>query len=119
MLIPRKQSPLDYSLCNQTVTVYRRESLQRQVLEGVYYDGRREETVRDEQLDAGVHFTLIIPGQVALAPGDKVLPGVGPVLETAEQWAALTADSLPYLGIVASVSTKYWQGQPCHVEVKG
>lgn len=119
MLICRGGVPLDYTLCNQTVTVYHRETLVRTVVENAYYDYRQEETVNDGQADTAVCFTLVVPGRLEIQPGDKVLPGRGPALAGKRQWMLLTAGALPGLGIVKSVSPKYWKDTVCHTEIKG
>ncbi len=119
MLIRRNSVPLDYSLCNQTVTVYHRQTLARTVVENAYYDYRQEETVDDGQADSSVRFSLIVPGRLEIQPGDKVLPGRGSALEERTQWMRLTAGAVPGLGIVKSVSPKYWKGTVCHTEIKG
>lgn len=119
MLIRQGGIPLDYTLCNQIVTVYHRENQERTVVENAYYDYREEETVDNGQIDRCVRFSLIIPGKAQIQPGDKVLPGRGPELEGTEQWMLLTAGALPGLGIVKSVTPKYWMGTVCHTEIKG
>lgn len=119
MLIRRGSVPLDYTLCNQTVTVYHRETLERTVVENAYYDFRQEETVNDGQADTAVRFTLVVPGRLDIQPGDKVLPGRGSALEERAQWMRLTAGAVSGLGIVKSVSYKYWNDTVCHTEIKG
>ncbi len=119
MFVGRNRIPLDYSLCTQTVTVYRREGLKQEVWEGVYYEYRRSETVQTGRTDGSVTFLLIAPGAVCLEPGDKVSPGVGPEIQSLADWACLSADSVPGLGIVRTVCPRYWQGNVCHVEVRG
>ena len=49
MLKPINNVPLDYSLCQDTVTVYHREGLTRQVLDGVCY-----EFTTHRQVDGGI-----------------------------------------------------------------
>lgn len=119
MLIRRGGVPLDYTLCNQTVTVYHRETLGQTVVENAYYNYREAETVNEGQADISVGFSLIVPGRLDIQPGDKVLPGRGPALAGKEQWLLLTAGALPGLGVVKSVSPKYWKGTVCHTEIKG
>lgn len=119
MLIRRGGVPLDYTLCNQTVTVYHRGTLERTVVENAYYDYREEETVDDGQVDRSVRFSLIVPGRLDIQPGDKVLPGRGSEIEGMGQWMLLTAGALSGLGVVKSVSYKYWKGAVCHTEIKG
>jgi hypothetical protein len=64
--------PLDYSLCTGTVTVYHREGLTCEVLEGVHY-----EWTEHRRVDAGVEtrggsFLLVIPYRCDIRPGDRV-----------------------------------------------
>ncbi len=119
MLIKRRQIPLDYSLCNQTVTIYHRKDLRREVRQGVHYEYRRRETVKTGQTEKEVGFLLVIPGKAELEPGDKVAPGIGPELTGAEGWARLTADDPSGLGIIQTVYPWYWQGEICHMEARG
>ena len=107
--------PLDYSLCDQTVTVYRREGLTRHVIHGAYYDFKDTELAQ-EQGEAAVSFLLIVPGRAQIAPGDKVMPGVGP---EAFSWAALNPAEITGLGVVKSVSPKHFGAGVCHTEVRG
>lgn len=116
MLKPIKNVPLDYSLCTGTVTVYHREGLTRQVLEGVHYEftSRRE-------VDRGVAresrgFLLVVPGAVTLRPGDKVVLGIGPEVDS---WEALSVAGSDTLGVIAQVQPRYWRGKLCHTEARG
>lgn len=105
--------PLDYSLCNQTVTIYRRrgDSIQRQIVENASYSfelrqvtdtlGTRQETL----------FQLIVPGDAQLQPGDRVMVGIGP-----EQvdWNAFLPVAVAGLAQVQYVAPCFWQGEICH-----
>lgn len=115
MLVLNGGLPLDYSLCCQTVTVYRREGQGREVLTGVYHDWKQMEDVGAFGGEERVEFTLIVPGEAPLSPGDKVLPGEG----GAAGWEELTPHRFPGLGTVRSVCKKYFAGRLCHTEVKG
>ena len=115
-MLRRKHSiPLDYSLCAMTVTVYRREGLTRRVLEGVHYeftDCLDTDSCRDSH---SRRFLLVIPGFDPIAPGDKVLLGIGP---ENIQWEELNTAEIPTLGVVGSVKPRYLLGQPCHTEAR-
>lgn len=55
-------------------------------------------------------------GRFTLAPGDKVLLGEGPQVDTQEAWAALLPARKQDLATVREVEPKYWRGDVCHVE---
>jgi len=76
MLKFRDQIPLDYSLCTMTVTVYHREGLTRQVLEGVHYEFNDRWDTALGRTAAGREFLLVVPGGCDLRPGDKVALGL-------------------------------------------
>ena len=116
MIWLRHPIPLDYRLCCQTVTVYHRDG-SRQVYQNAYLDRKRSRRSGSGRTDRETSFTLVIPGAPDIAPGDKVLAGEGP--EPDEGFAALTPAALSGLGIVETVSQKFWQGQPCHLEARG
>lgn len=109
--------PLDYGLCDQTVTVYglRGGRVFRQVMENARYSwevqqitdvlGTRQETL----------FQLIMPGKNSLLPGDRIYDGVGPEI-TAEQWEEFLPVTVPGLSQVQYVKPCYWQGTICHIE---
>ena len=113
---PIPNVPLDYSLCQMTVTVYHREGLTRQVLEGVHYEFTDHRAVEGGIEEKSRRFQLVIPGDRQIFPGDKVVLGVGPEITA---WQALTVENTPTLGLVASVQPRYYRGKVCHIEAKG
>ena len=72
MLRFRNELPFDFGLCRQSVTVYHREGLTRQLC-GVHF----EETVEDETAAAVTErehrFLLVCPQDGAFAPGDRIV----------------------------------------------
>lgn len=108
---------LDYSLCNQTVTLYRCRGgkIDRQVRNDAFYVwqvgtvadelGTRQETL----------CTLILPGDPSLRPGDRVYDGIGPEI-TESQWPHFLPVSIPGLGEINYVRPCRWQGRICHTE---
>ena len=64
--------PLDYSLCTGTVTVYHREGLTRQVLEGVHLECTRERSVNGGVESLGGTFLLIVPYPCGIVGGDRI-----------------------------------------------
>lgn len=123
MLSVRKRSPLDYSKCCQTVTLYRQEApgqYSRRVLPRVFFEPRRQAEAGKTGTRGESSFLLVIPGEeIPVLPGDKVLPGEGPELSTREEWAAFIPARVPGLVIVEYVEPRYWQGKLCHTEAGG
>ena len=110
--------PLDYSLCNQTVTIYRRqgERVLRQVAEGCYYVWQEEQLLDEEGCRRETTCLLVMPGnrqQVFI--GDRVLVGVGPEVGPRD-WAAFIPVHVAGLAEIGYVKPYYWDGELCHVE---
>ena len=114
MLKHRNLIPLDYSLCRMTVTVYDKNGGCR-VLENVHYEFTNEASTATGKASADSGFLLVIPGEDPIAPGDKVLPGVGEDIP----FDALNPAEYPALGIVRTVKPRYFMGRPCHTEARG
>lgn len=109
--------PLDYSLCNQTVTLYRLrgDALHRQVVEKAFYQWERREHPEELGIRQDTVFTLILPGQWELQPGDRVFSGIGPVISK-NQWAGFIPACVEGLSQVQYVKKFSWQGAVCHTE---
>ena len=116
MLRPKKRIPLDYSLCTMTVTVYRREGLTREVVEGVHFEFTDELRTENGRSTETRGFLLVIPGIFGIEPGDKVALGVGPA---DIPWESLTPALVPDLAVVKTVKPRFFRGMPCHVEARG
>lgn len=114
-MVRRNRIPLDYSLCRMTVTVYG-EKGSRRVLRDVHHEHTREKTTAMGAEDKVTDFLLVIPGEDPIAPGDKVLPGIGP---EEISWEELNAPAFPGLGVVRTVKPRYFLGKPCHTEARG
>ena len=114
MVRKNNKIPLDYSLCRMEVTVYRREDLTRHLLRGVHYEYESELVTKDGRARLHRNFLLVIPGGFPIAPGDKVVLGVGPEAD----WEGLDA-AVESLGIVSSVKPRYFMGSFCHTEARG
>ena len=109
--------PVDYSLCCQTVTVYRRteEGIQRTVIPGCYLQWQEELDedgirIRDEH-----KFLLIQPGENPIYPGDRIFDGEGPIL-TVQDWEGFLPVRVPGLSETAYAQPWYWQDKLCHWE---
>lgn len=123
VLVRRRTSPVDYSLCNQTVTVYHwdgKTAYTRQVITNAFLDFKKTQNVDKTGSKEANSFLLVIPCSVqGVFVGDKVFLGVGPECDTREAWAALVPATVPGLVVTKYVDPKYWQGRMVHVEAGG
>lgn len=113
--------PLDYSLCDQTVTIYRmaQGQLIRQVTDGALLTVEYEQTPGVSGEEYTVHCHVILAGEDAcLLPGDRIMQGIGPELSPAE-WGQFLPVRVPGLAQLERVKPFYWQGRQCHVEGGG
>ncbi len=110
--------PVDYAMCCQTVTVYRKTpaGIQRTQLPGCFLQW--ENAVSYDRLGGQRErkFLLVQPGQCQqVFPGDRVLEDIGPEISEA-QWPTFVPELVDNLGEVAYAKTYCWQGQFCHTE---
>lgn len=103
---------LDYSLCCQTVTVYRKRGsiVSRQVLENAFYSYRDRLVGQSPDSRMERLFTLILK-DADVQVGDRVYDGVGPEIDPAG-WAGFIPACVPGLSQVQYVTN--WKG--CHLE---
>lgn len=122
MLMRQNTCPVDYSLCNQTVTVYHKDgdTYTRTVYDRAFLDFRKTQTTDKTGSKESNSFLLVIPGDTqAVFVGDKVLLGEGPEVSTREEWVALVPVKVLGLVVVDYVDPKYWRGQIVHTEAGG
>lgn len=110
--------PFDYSLCNQTVTIYRkqRHNVLYQVIENCYleYSTRVDTDEYGKQMER--RFLLIIPGsRQQVFVDDRIYDGVGPELSI-QEWTDFIPAKVPGLMQVQYVTPCSWNGQICHME---
>lgn len=122
--IKRRTSPVDYRLCDQTVTLYHwdgKDTYTRKVIEkGAFLDFKKTQNVDKTSSQEANTFLLVIPGpDVPVSVGDKVFHGVGPEIATREAWAAFIPTKVPGLVVVKYVDPKYWRGSIVHTEAGG
>ncbi len=125
MLSVRKKDgpPVDYSKCNQTVTVYHwdgKDAYTRTVISRAFLDFKKTVNVDKTGSREANSFLLVIPCKVqAVFVGDKVLLGEGPEVDNREAWAALIPARVLGLAVVSYADPKYWNGRLVHVEAGG
>ena len=121
--IKERTSPVDYSLCNQTVTVYHwdgKDTYTRKVFTDAFLDFKKTQNVDKTGSSEVNGFLLVIPGpSVPVSVGDKVLLGEGPEIATREAWASFIPAKVPGLAVVKYVDPKYWHGSIVHTEAGG
>lgn len=122
MLCVRNRPPVDYSKCNQTVTIYHNEggTYTRTVHRKAFLDFKKTENTDKTGSRESNSFLLVIPcDSQPVFVEDKVLLGEGPEVTTREAWAALIPSKTPNLVVVKYVDPKYWNGKLVHVEAGG
>lgn len=122
MLMRQNTCPVNYSLCNQIVTVYHKDGdkYTRTVYDRAFLDFRKTLTTDKTGSKESNSFLLVIPGDTqAVFVGDKVMLGEGPEIIAREDWAAFVPVKVPGLVVVNYVDPKYWNGQLVHTEAGG
>lgn len=123
MVMLQSTCPVDYRLCNQTVTIYHwdgKETYTRKVIRNAFLDFKKTQNVDKTGSHEANAFLLIVPGPVVrVAVGDKVLLGEGPEVTTREAWASLIPSKVEGLVVVKYVDPKYWRGCIVHTEAGG
>ena len=120
--IKRRSCPVDYRLCNQTVTVYHKDgdTITRTVFERAFLDFRKTQSVDKTGSKEASSFLLVIPGETqTVFVGDKVMHGEGPEIRTREAWASFIPAKVPGLVVVSYADPKYWNGKIVHTEAGG
>ena len=121
-VIKRRISPVDYRLCNQTVTVYHADGdkYKRTVHTNAFLEFKKNQNVDKTGSKEANSFLLVIPGEsVPVSVGDKVLLGAGAQIATREEWAAFVPAKVSGLVVVKYVDPKYWRGSVVHTEAGG
>lgn len=110
--------PLDYSLCDQTVTLYHKQgsSVLRQVVEGCFYHWEEVQKEDEFGIRRETHSLLILPGDTyRIFVGDRVCEGVGPEIGI-EAWSTFLPVTVTGLSEINYVSPCRWEGIVCHME---
>lgn len=117
-----RRSPVDYSKCNQTVTIYHQEGIEyiRRVCNRAFLDFRKTLSTDKTGRRESNSFLLVIPcSEQIVFEGDKVLLGIGPEVATAADWRELIPAKMPGLVEVQYADPKYFEGRMIHVEAGG
>ena len=122
LCIKPKTTPVDYSKCNQVVTVYHKgdAGITGKVYSNAFLDFRKTRNVDKTGSSDANSFLLVIPcTEQCVFEGDKVLLGDGSAITTQEGWRELIPAKVPGLVVVKYVDPKYWNGQMVHIEAGG
>lgn len=121
--IKRRACPVDYRLCNQTVTVYHKDGdayTRKVIAHGAFLDFKKTQSVDKTGSMEANSFLLVIPGDTqAVFVGDKVILGEGPEISDSKAWAAFIPAKVPGLVVVSYADPKYWNGKLVHTEAGG
>lgn len=122
--IKRRSSPVDYRMCNQTVTIYHRgenDTYTRKIIkQGAFLEFRKNQNVDKTGSKETNSFLLVIPGAtIPVEVGDKVMRGEGPEIADRAAWARLIPATTPGLVVVKYVDPKFWKDVVVHTEAGG
>ena len=106
---------MDYSLCDETVTVYRKTEggILRWVKERARLIRQTSDTTENFGKSRLKKFLLIIPGDCPLSPGDRVYAGIGPEQVDLKTFVPAAVPALFEAGFVKPC---FWEGSICHWE---
>lgn len=109
-------NPLDYSLCNQTVTLYRKngEEIIRKVADNCHLSCKYREATESCGKSMEKKFLLIIPaGGFRPQTGDRIYDGIGP---EEVDWERFIPALVPELYEISFVNPCCWEGDVVHWE---
>ena len=108
-------NPLDYSLCDQTVTFYRKtgDEIIRKVADNCHLSCKVRISTEPYGKSMEKKFLLIIPGDFDLQPGDRVYEGIG---SEEVNWQTFVPAFTENLYEIGRVKKQLWEGEVTHVE---
>ena len=108
---------MDYSLCDQTVTVYHLsdDGVSRTVYPNAHLQIQDKSTEGSHGPELERAFLLVIPGEAELYPGDRVLLGEGREINV-KTWANFVPANVENLCQIQYVQPCSFMGQICHTE---
>lgn len=122
MLLRRPACPVDYRLCNQTVTVYHKEqdTITRSVYNRAFLDWKKTQTVDKTGSKEANSFLLVIPGSTqTVFVGDKIFDGEGPEISDQAAWREFIPSKVPGVVVVSYADPKKWGNVIVHTEAGG
>ncbi len=108
---------IDYTMCCQTVTVYRktREGIFRLEIPNCFLQWEEVASVNALGQWRERKFLLVQPGEQKVFAGDRIFDGVGPEIAP-EEWDSFLPARIPGLGQAEYAKAYCWQGEICHTE---
>lgn len=122
MVALKRNNGLDFSMCNQKVSVFHREpdgQITKTVHERAFLDQKKVRSVDKTGSKDALSFLLVIPGDAKVFVGDKVVLGDEVEAETDKDWVSLIPAKVSGLCVVSYVDTKFYNGVVSHVEAGG
>lgn len=121
MLIGDMPLIIDYSLCQQTVTVYRKDGdiITRTVHSPAYMEVNRTERLSKDADELESTALVVIPGAASLSVGDRVFDGIGPDVPSVGMmtwWRSFIPAKVDGLIVLRQVAQRKWRGEVAHVE---
>lgn len=106
---------MDYSLCDETVTLYRKTEggIHRKVADNARLIRQTATPTESYGKSKEKKFLLIIPGDFPLQTGDRVYAGVGPEVT---DWERFVPAAVEQLYEISFVKPCYWDGELIHWE---
>ena len=108
-------NPLDYSLCDQIVTVYHKsgETVTRKVIPNAHLSKKVSTPNEGYGKSKEKTFLLIIPEDFPIFPGDRIYAGIGP--ETVD-WQSFVLALVSEVYEAAFAKPCCWMGEVTHWE---
>ena len=106
---------MDYSLCDETVTLYRKTEtgILRRVVDGVRLIRQIATPAESYGKSMEKKFLLIIPADFPMQTGERILAGIGPEVTDWENFLPAAVDDLYEISFVKPC---YWDGELVHWE---
>lgn len=114
----------NYSLCNQSVTVYHYDNgeITRTEYEKAYFEATEKQELDQRGESGKTEHLIVIPGNTRdFYEGDKVYLGIGeyPEGDAARWWRNFIPAKNRDVVVIRSVSFRRWQNAVVHVEMRG
>ena len=117
----RRRIPVDYSKCNQTITIYHENNgVYEKTVCRAFFDFKKAQSLGQSGKQENNTSLIVIPIEAQpVFVGDKVVLGIGEEITTREAWAKLIPSVVPNMCNVRYVDPKYFGGKVIHWECGG